>query len=232
MRTSTSSDQPRLLRLGIRQMLALVGFGAIGALVLTPMVRLLQLEVVDWPEVVLVGIVTVSSSWALSALLLIRRGPFRDWFVMVLLSLTLCTILVIAVVLIAFAHPREASGIVFAGGLARLIVALLTFAMILGGLILACLFVLSRVIPKRCPRCRWWLLVRDVRSDVRAEAGPFVRQIPVRQCLGCGQRCWMPRAAWAPLPEGLLLPEGLAVVPLAKILLMPETASPGSPTVP
>lgn len=228
MRASATSVPPRRLQLGIRQMLVLVAFGAFGALVLTPMVRLAQLEVVGWPEVVLAGAVSVPLAWALAAMVLFRRGPFRDWFVMGLLSLTLCAILGIVTVLIAVAQPRAAAGIVFAGGLAELIVALLMFAGFLGGLLWAFSFALNRTIPKRCPRCRWWLLVRDARSSVRAEAGPYVRHIPVRQCLGCGQRCWRPQAAWVPLPEGLTA----AMVPLASVLLTPEITSQGHPTAP
>lgn len=109
-----------------------------------------------------VGLVMVPLIWVIASILLLRRGPFRDGFVLVLLTITLSAVLGRGMTLIVSSIPAFAS-LAFVAGPARLLVALGFPKMHCGGLLWAFSFGLGRAVSRCCPQSGWWLLIRDVR---------------------------------------------------------------------
>jgi hypothetical protein len=76
---------PPRFSLTLRQMMKLVIFAAAASMCLAPMVSLAEAGAVEWEWVILGEAVGIPVVLALVALPLVRRGPNKDWLILMLL---------------------------------------------------------------------------------------------------------------------------------------------------
>jgi hypothetical protein len=157
--------RPRF-QLTIRQLLIAVVFSAVGFAAMLPFRRaggagpfLVDTFLVEVPFIAML--------WSILTLVLVRRGPIKDWLLRALWSFPACVILG-WVLLTSFYADVSALAVVVLD-----VVALTAFVLIL-----------RWVIPSRCPACRWFSLLRD-----RAADDPDLTAVPnAHWCVFCARR--------------------------------------------
>jgi hypothetical protein len=129
---------------------------------------------------------------ALVAFPLLRKGQLKDWFILVLVAISVSVTLGV-VILASVEYIRD-----------RLIVRRQTPDYIPSGTVLVVivlfsltLYYLSRgIVPGRCPNCRRLMLLPDAKFRVRPDA----TQGRSYQCLGCRGQFRKPRGFWEAIP--------------------------------
>lgn len=177
---------------------------------------LVKWGITDWPAVPLIESVTLPIVLAITTFFLVRRWPLPEWVGLTLLtacvSMGLLTAISLLLTLFGLAneklrslrleersvsrHPGSTSpawkdyfGLPF--DVSWLIVSA-SAAVILG---IALIFLLIRLMPTECPRCKRHLLLRESHSAT----SPW----PVHHCLRCGARFMRVPAHWQSVPEPL-----------------------------
>lgn len=167
---SNASFRPRL-QFTIRQLLKLVIASAVLCAYLTPIFRinpylripLLVLEMLGLPLVL-----------TLLVVLLAKRGPWKLWFINVLLLPYIVGLFLLAPILLAvglFAIANGASPFVGAFFIGSSLIYGWTYIRFFGSLI-----------PRRCPDCGLWTMLMDPMAGAREPLGPA----DVRRCVACG----------------------------------------------
>ena len=176
-----NEDQARRVRLtlSLRQMMKLVVFAAAASACVAPFVQLMDMGLASWSVVLVWGAVAVPLVLALTAFPMVRRGPLKDWLIRVFLLISVGDALGFAIsVLVWFVSEsvRRRVPLVysFLGQIAGIII-------ILG---LALVVLLRKVVPRRCPDCRWRTLIPDATSS----SGPGDNRTRCYQCLRCQGR--------------------------------------------
>jgi hypothetical protein len=172
--------RPRF-QLTIRQLLIAVVFSAVGFAAMLPFRRAggAGLFLVD---TFLVEVPFIAMLWSVLTLVLVRRGPMKDWLLRALWSVPACVILGWVLLTSFYADVSYLAMFVFDG------IALTAFVLIFRWLI-----------PSRCPNCRWFSLLRD-----RAADDPDPTAVPnAHWCVCCARRFrrWY-RGDWEEVAEG------------------------------
>jgi hypothetical protein len=179
---------PRIgLSLSLTQTMKLVLFAAVASGSVAPMAHLKEAGVLhSWTAVVVWGGMAAPLACALTAFVVIRRGPSKDWLIRAFLLASVVFALGYAIyfeTLAAYLATRgkwlyDFSFIETAG-----VIALLGFAAAV---------LLLRVIPRWCPVCRLPALIPDVfaRGVNRTE-----NERPYR-CLACDDLFWKHNGVW------------------------------------
>ena len=174
--SAASRREPATLtpRFTIRQMMILTVLVAVTCAIVAPILRT---RWAYWQEVWLFLSLVLPLVWALIVVVLVRRGPVKDWGVLCLLFIPLGVVLggmVIMEVLILWSTRS---------GVSRLV---LLAPMVAADAAAAYGFApwFRRMVPKRCPSCRRLGLLRDLAGDSRSRSQPR----DTHWCFRCGDR--------------------------------------------
>ena len=177
------------------QLMKLVAALCAASAVVAPLVRMTLYAGAGWKTAAIFGAMTAPIVLAVVSFPLVRRGPWKDSLIAALLAIPV----VLGFGLInAFLCFIVGWGRLFNRGFPLQDLAefgaLAAADVVLG---LALIFLARRIIPRRCLRCRRFLLVRDDRPEARRPE-PW-RPVPYR-CLGCEARFLRVFGHWDNLP--------------------------------
>jgi hypothetical protein len=177
----------------MRGLMKLVVALATASACMTPFTRLVDLGMADWKSVAVAGTVVVPLVLAVASFPLVRRGPLKDWLIAALLTCAVVAafVLVNVFLLLTFGAMLSRGMLPRADDLVQLAILMASEFVLGAGLV----FLARRVVPRRCPQCRRFLLLRDNRlGSPRPE--PW-RPVPYL-CLGCEARFLRVFRDWEP----------------------------------
>jgi hypothetical protein len=191
------------VRITLFQMLKLVMFAAVASACLAPAARLVDAGVGSWPGFLVMEAVIIPMVLAVVAFPLVRPGPLKEWWIRVLLMISLAVALGMAVYFLVWAswHMRRRGTLDELSFVALDLLVIVILVLGLGVL-------LSQAVPGKCPACRRRALLPAARG--RIQAGD--RGERVYECLRCGRRAFRLHGAWT----------SEAQAPAARVELGPE----------
>ncbi len=185
-------DRPRMRPLTLLQMMKLVGFGGVVSAFLAFGSRLSD-EGVGRSTPGLIPIMEALGlplALALVAFPLLRKGQFKDWFILVMVAISLSVALGVGILAIlemirqrSIMRPQPPLDYSVVGGV----------SVTLAGLGLALYYISRRIVPTRCPDCR--------RFGLLPERGRFYR------CFRCEKAFRELRGLWEAIPGDPSPPE-------------------------
>jgi hypothetical protein len=176
-------------------MAKLVVFGAVASACLAPALRLADAGAASWPDLLLAEAVAIQLALALTAMVLVRRGPHRDWIILALLTPSVVVVFGVIVVLLADL-VRNALALMAWGQAPTMVPLIVVGSLAALGIGPALIVLLRRVLPRVCPYCRRPLLLRE--RDLGVGSG----RTSTYRCAGCGNgsRYWRAHRSWEALP--------------------------------
>jgi hypothetical protein len=91
------SSEEMTMRMSLLQLIKIVIGSAFATAYIIPLIRLAEAEVATWPAMIVVAAIGVPLVLALSAILLARRGHFRDALILVLSMTSVGVILTVGI---------------------------------------------------------------------------------------------------------------------------------------